>query len=160
MPVGVNRHRGGVQPVPGLVLALARLEARYLRRALAAQGLDDLRLAHAAVLVPLLAGDARAADLAGALGVSRQAVAQLVQSLEDGGYVVRVPDPDDGRAKRISITERGRAALVTVRALNRDLERSWVGHLGDQRLGDFRAALVDLLGDMGGRLAGDRQSEA
>lgn len=40
---------------------------------------------------------------------------RTVQQLQKSGYVTRVPDPDDGRAQRIQLTEAGRAAVGRVR---------------------------------------------
>ncbi|MCA9591617.1 MAG: winged helix DNA-binding protein, partial [Myxococcales bacterium] len=54
----------------------------------------------------------RLTTLADKLGVSKQAVAQLVDDLEAMGVMARVPDPDDGRAKRVVFTDKGRAAML------------------------------------------------
>ena len=43
-------------------------------------------------------------------GITQQSATYLVDYLESHGYVVRRPDPDDGRAQLISFTEKGRAA--------------------------------------------------
>ena len=129
---------------PGLVQVLARLGAEHQRRRMAARGTGHLRPVHTLVLVPLLAGGRRASDLADRLGVSRQAVAQVVAVLEAGGLVERRDDPDDARAKLIVLTAAGRAALRDVRAENQALERHWAGLIGEERLGEFRRTLADL----------------
>ena len=51
-------------------------------------------------------------DLAARVGVSKQAVGQLVDDLESMGVVERVPDPEDGRARRVRFTRRGFQALL------------------------------------------------
>ena len=77
--------------------------------------------------------------------MSRQAVAQVVATLERDGYVQRVTDPGDARAKLICLTPRGRAALRTMHASARALEESWRLRLGVERLDEFRATLLALL---------------
>jgi DNA-binding MarR family transcriptional regulator len=145
--------------LPALVHALARSDANRLRADFAEHGFAELRPAHAVVLAPLLGGGRRAADLADLLGVTRQAVAQVVADLEAGGYVRRLADPGDARAKLICLTARGRAALRAMRASRLAVEREWADRLGSQRLEDLRAALTQLLQAPGdhpsGSLLGD-----
>ncbi|MGW0945564.1 MarR family winged helix-turn-helix transcriptional regulator [Streptomyces sp. NPDC002623] len=57
----------------------------------------------------------RPGELAQRLGVEASHVTRTVQQLQKSGYVTRVPDPDDGRAQRIQLTEAGRAAIDRVR---------------------------------------------
>lgn len=57
----------------------------------------------------------RPGELAQRLGVEASHVTRTVQQLQKSGYVTRVPDPDDGRAQRIQLTEAGRAAVGRVR---------------------------------------------
>ncbi|HEV7317590.1 MAG TPA: MarR family transcriptional regulator [Ensifer sp.] len=56
-------------------------------------------------------GPCRCADIASALGFSPRTVTEAIDGLERDGMVVREPDPEDRRAKIISITDRGRVAL-------------------------------------------------
>ncbi|MER5200088.1 MarR family winged helix-turn-helix transcriptional regulator [Streptomyces sp. NPDC002755] len=57
----------------------------------------------------------RPGELAQRLGVEASHVTRTVQQLQKSGYVTRVPDPDDGRAQRIQLTEAGRGAVGRVR---------------------------------------------
>lgn len=131
--------------VPALVNMVAAAGAPHLRAAFAAAGLDGIRPAQAVVLVPLAIGGLHASDLADRLRVSRQAVAQAVTALERHGYVTRLPDPVDARARIIELTPRGRQALRVMRANALDLEKRWQQVLGEQRLGGFRETLIMLL---------------
>jgi DNA-binding MarR family transcriptional regulator len=131
--------------VPALVQLLARSRAERLRAEFAAAGLPGLRPAHAALLVPLLGGGRHASSLAAGLGVTRQAVAQVVATLERDGYVRRVTDPGDARAKLVCLTPRGRAALRTMYASAVATEDAWRQQLGAGRLAEFRATLLALL---------------
>ena len=65
--------------------------------------------------------------------MSRQAVAQVVTRLEQDGYLPRITDPGDARAKLICLTPRGRAALRTMRASARAVEDDWRERLGAER---------------------------
>jgi DNA-binding MarR family transcriptional regulator len=104
-----------------------------------------LRPVHALLLIPLLGGGRHAASLASDLGVTRQAVAQVVATLERDGYVQRVADPGDARAKLVCLTPQGRAALRTMRSSARALEDTWRQELGADRLAAFRETLLALL---------------
>jgi DNA-binding MarR family transcriptional regulator len=130
---------------PALVQLLARLGAERLRAEFAAQGMVGLRPVHALLLIPLLGGGRHAASLASELGVSRQAVAQVVATLERDGYVQRIADPGDARAKLVCLTPRGRAALRTMRSSALTVEETWRQELGADRLAAFRETLLTLL---------------
>ena len=107
--------------------------------------MTGLRPLHAVLLLPLLGGGRRASDLAETLGVTRQAVAQVVTRLEQDGYLTRITDPGDARAKLICLTPRGRAALRTMRASALAVEDEWRRRLGPDRLASLRDTLVTLL---------------
>ena len=77
--------------------------------------------------------------------MTRQAVAQVVATLERDGYVQRVADPGDARAKLICLTPRGRAALRTMQSSARAAEDAWRQRLGADRLAAFRETLLTLL---------------
>lgn len=131
--------------VPALVNLVAASGAPRLRAAFAAAGLDGIRPAQAVALVPLAAGGLHASDLADRLRVSRQAVAQGIASLERNGYVTRVTDPGDARARIIELTPRGRQALRVMRSNAVALEKRWAEVLGPRRLGELRETLEMLL---------------
>ena len=133
------------QTIPALVQLLARSGAERLRGEFAAQDMGGLRPLHALLLVPLLGGGRHASDLAETLGVSRQAVAQVVTRLELDGYLTRIADPGDARAKLVCLTPRGRAALRTMRATALAVEDEWRQRLGAERLAGFRDTLTTLL---------------
>ncbi|OBF91830.1 MarR family transcriptional regulator [Mycobacterium sp. 852002-51163_SCH5372311] len=131
--------------VPALVQLVAASRAPHLRAAFAAAGLDGIRPAQSVALVPLTAGGLHASDLADRLGVSRQAVAQAVAALERHGYVNRVADPADARARIIELTPRGRQALRVMRSSAMEMEKRWKQSLGERRLAKLRETLIMLL---------------
>lgn len=131
--------------MPALLQLVAASGGPRLRSAFAAAGLDGIRPAQAVVLVPLIAGGLHASDLADRLGVSRQAVAQAVTALERHGYVNRLPNPADARARIIELTARGRQALRVMRSNAVQLEKRWQQTLGEKRFGELRKTLQMLL---------------
>jgi DNA-binding MarR family transcriptional regulator len=131
--------------VPALVNWVAASGVPQLRAAFAAAGLDGIRPAQAAALVPLAAGGLHASDLADRLRVSRQAVAQAVAGLERHDYVTRMPHPADARARIIELTPRGRQALRVLRTNALDRQKRWEQTLGHQRLAELRETLQLLL---------------
>lgn len=139
----------GAQTTPALVQTLALSQAARVATGFADAGLTGLRPGHAQLLVPLLGGGRRVSELADHLGVTRQAVAQVVTSLVKGGYVVRVDDPRDGRAKVVELTAKGLIALRTMRQIALAVEQEWEARLGAGRLGELRTLLVTLLSDHG-----------
>lgn len=82
--------------------------------AIAASGLR-LEAAGVHVLGRLaLLGPVRLTELATALGLDPSSVSRQVSAVEKAGYVRREPDPSDGRATRLVLTEQGEAAAASV----------------------------------------------
>jgi DNA-binding MarR family transcriptional regulator len=128
-----------------LIGALLRVPAqaiqRRITRALNAAGFDGLSMPHMAVLQFPGPDGVRPGTLAERAGMSKQAMNRLLQSLEDLGYVVRSDAPDEGRARIVRFTKRGRAAYSEVLGILRNIEREWSAELGAE---DF-AQLKELL---------------
>ena len=61
-------------------------------------------------------GPVRLTELAAALGLDPSSVSRQVTAVERAGYVVREADPDDGRATRLVLTEKGHRAVDLVQA--------------------------------------------
>jgi len=135
----------GARPVPGLVQSLARVVTFHLRDDLADHDMAGVRSIHGPLLVQLLGGGRRAAELAETTGVSRQAMAQVIATLERDGYIERVADPGDSRAKLVCLTATGRAALRLMRSSNSALEDEWRARIGDDRLATLSEILTELL---------------
>lgn len=87
----------------------------------------------------------RLTELARRMGVSKQAVGQLVGDLEDFGVVERVPDPDDGRAKLVRFTHAGQRSLFDGLAMLGEFEDEMEQHLGARRMRALHSTLLDLL---------------
>ena len=92
------------------------MNERLLER-VAAAGFSDIRIAHTAVFQHVLDAGSRITELAVRAQLTKPTVVYLVNDLEAMGYAERVPDPGDGRAKLVRLTERGLAAREAGRAV-------------------------------------------
>ncbi len=88
------------------------LNDEALRRVREATGAPHIRAAHTALFPHIPFEGIRLTELAQRVGVTKQAVQQLVDELEAMGALARAADPADGRAKRIVWTELGKAGLL------------------------------------------------
>jgi DNA-binding MarR family transcriptional regulator len=104
-------------------------------------GYGDLRPGHGCVFGNIDPDGSRLTDLAERARMTKQSVGEVASDLEARGYVERVPDPNDGRAKIIRLTERGREAQIIGQALIDDLERDWGERFGADRVAALREAL-------------------
>jgi len=86
----------------------------------------------------------RPGELAEAAQLSKQTLGSILDQLERAGYVARIPDPADGRARLVTVTDRGRELVTLSLPVVRDIERSWARHLGPDRTRQLRAALTEL----------------
>jgi DNA-binding MarR family transcriptional regulator len=110
---------------------------------LAEEGFDDVRPAHGFAFQYLsVQGGATAVELAGHLGVTKQAAVQLVDELERRGYVERRPHPTDRRARVVVLAARGWACIERVVALWGEIENRWAALIGPGRLTALRDDLA------------------
>jgi DNA-binding MarR family transcriptional regulator len=87
----------------------------------------------------------RLTELASATNLSLSAMAELVDDLQQLGYVERKPDPSDGRAKLVCLTQQGWRAMRQGRTIIQAIERDWAARLGDNRFETLCLQLEDLL---------------
>ena len=99
-------------------------------RAIQDAGFDDWTLAQVRVFQRLAPDGSRLTDLADQVQMSKQSAGVLVDQLERLGYVRRVPDPTDGRARLIVIEERGRRAAEVAMATSTEILAEWKAFLG------------------------------
>lgn len=135
----------------GALLRIPREAAlRQVVAGLAAADFDDVRPAHFAVFQHIPPEGIRLTALADAALMTKQSMGYLVDDLEALGYVERVPDPTDRRAKVVRLTARGRAVEETVRQVIRQIEADWAARLGQEEylhLTRLLRALIALLED-------------
>ncbi len=111
---------------------------------LAAAGYDDFTPAQARVFQRIAPTGSRLTDLAEQAGITKQSAGFLVDQLERAGYVDRVPDPADGRARLVRIAERGALSVEASRRIVDEVEAEWTAHLGQLRMTQLRGILTDL----------------
>ena len=117
----------------GALLRIPREAAlRQVVEGLEAAGFGDVRPAHFTVFQHLPPEGMRLTDLAEAALLTKQSMGYLVDDLEALGYVQRVPEPGDRRAKLVRLTSRGRQVDDTVRSVIRQVEAEWAARLGEE----------------------------
>jgi DNA-binding MarR family transcriptional regulator len=126
-----------------LYIPYRAMEARVFK-ALWAAGYDDFTAAQARVFQRIAPGGSRLTDLAEQASITKQSAGFLVDQLERAGYVERVPDPSDARARLVRITERGREMLPLAATVVSEVETEWTEHLGKRRMGQLREILARL----------------
>jgi DNA-binding MarR family transcriptional regulator len=126
-----------------LFLPYRAMETRVFE-GLAAAGFDDVTRAQGRVFQRIAPEGSRLTDLAEQAGVTKQTAGFLVDQLESSGYVERVPDPADGRARLVRITERGARSVAASSKIVAEVESEWTAHLGAGRMAQLRAILTDL----------------
>ena len=126
-----------------LFLPYRALELRVFE-GLAAAGFADLTPAQARVFQRIAPGGSRVTDLAAQAGITKQSAGFLVDQLERGGYVERVPDPGDGRARLVQVADRGARSVEASRGIIAQVEAEWTAHLGERRMAQLRHILTDL----------------
>jgi DNA-binding MarR family transcriptional regulator len=106
-----------------------------------AAGYDDLNAAHVELWrYPGLDG-LRPSQLADHVGITKQSVNDLLGHLERHGYLGRVPDPADGRARVIRLTSKGRRLEETIHAEARAAQLQIAETLGPRRFAQLHSSL-------------------
>lgn len=124
-------------------IAFRDAETRVMT-ALAKAGYDDITVSQARVFARLGPDGTRIGDLAEQARVTKQTATATVDHLERAGYVERVPDPVDQRARLVRFAPRGLAACDVARVEEMAIERDWVAHLGPRAAQQLRSALERL----------------
>ena len=132
------------EPSLGVLLYIPyrHMEQRILR-AVAAAG-HEISLAQARVFQRIDPHGSRLTRIAESAQVSKQAAKFLVDQLERGGYVERVADPDDGRARMVRITARGYDVIRVATDEQKTIETEWIAHLGSPVTDELRRVLLQL----------------
>lgn len=129
-------------PNVGVLMFVAHraMEERVLA-ALRLAGFDDVTLAQGRVFARIGHGGTRLTDLAEMAQVTKQTAGFLVDRLADAGYVERVPDPSDARARLVRIADRGRVARECAARAVAEVEAEWQAHLGARDMDRLRSIM-------------------
>lgn len=120
-----------------------------LHTRLVASGYPDIPATHTIVFALVDTQGIRLSELAKRAQLTKQLVNYLVTAVEERGYVERLPDPRDGRAKIVRLTERGQQAALVGSEIIASIEREWAASLGPADMDELRSLLerlVDVLG--------------
>jgi DNA-binding MarR family transcriptional regulator len=127
-----------------LRLALSAFRTRMFE-AVRAAGYDDVQPGHLALFRYPSIANVRPGQLADESGASKQAVNDLLRQLEAKGYLGLEPDPLDARARRITLTPRGKKLQECIRAAAQDVAADWARTVGRERFAAVRKTLLDYI---------------
>jgi DNA-binding MarR family transcriptional regulator len=133
------------QPHVGVLMFIAHRSAENrILHAVQAAGYPDLTLAQARIAARIGPDGTRLSELAEQAQVAKQTATALVDRLERAGYVERVVDPADARARLVRIAPKGRKAVAIARTIEAEIDAEWTHHLGVRKMAQLRAALTEL----------------
>jgi DNA-binding MarR family transcriptional regulator len=131
-------------PASLLMFIASRSAANRIHEALKERGFDDVTIAQSRLMMGIDPDGTRLSVLAERAQIAKQTATALVDKLERAGYVERVADPTDGRARLVRMTARAKEAIPYARAEEERIEGEWREHLGAKRMQQLRDALSDL----------------
>jgi DNA-binding MarR family transcriptional regulator len=127
-----------------LCYIVARAMETRVIEAMVKAGYDDVTVAQGRLFARIGPNGNRITELAEQARVTKQTAGFLVDQLERAGYVRRVPDPTDARARLVQIAPRGEEAVKIARVVEAEVEAEWTRHLGKQATSQLRRALTRL----------------
>jgi len=129
------------RPLLPLLAEAKELVVNDLHRRLHEQGYDEIRPAHGCVFRFIEPTGTRLTVLAEQSGLTKQAVGEVADDLERLGYVERLADPLDGRAKLIRLTDRGARSRATAVRIMGEIEAEWAERHGEDAVATLREVL-------------------
>jgi len=134
----------------GILFALAfRCYVDHLHARLAEQGYTGIRSTFGPVLRALRDRPTGLTALAAELGVTKQAMARVVDDMRAAGLVEQTPDPADGRARVLSLTDRGTAMVSAAIAIGTAYEAQLAEQLGERQARALRDGLERIVAQSG-----------
>ncbi|MBA3807917.1 MAG: winged helix-turn-helix transcriptional regulator [Solirubrobacterales bacterium] len=134
-----------------LLTQLTRLFQTELFEKLVAAGLQDARVPHTHVTAYIKAEGSRLTELAAQARMTPPAMSELVDDLQRLGIVERRPDPSDGRAKLICLTDAGWQAMRIARSAIAEIEAEYARLVGTERFEQAAQTLELLLHEVDAR---------
>jgi DNA-binding MarR family transcriptional regulator len=116
-----------------------------LHEQLAERGWDDVRPAFGFVLLAARDAPTSSTEVAGIMGVTKQAASKVLDAMIEAGYLERAPQAHDRRQRPVQLTARGRSLLDAVESIYDDLEGEWASVVGDDELERLRRTLTRVL---------------
>jgi DNA-binding MarR family transcriptional regulator len=132
--------------MPALLRAARTTYGSAIRSALEEVGCADVPRNGVFVIGAIARTGSPLGEIIAALGVSKQAAGQLVDTLVLRGYLHRAPDPDDRRRMTVSLTDRGRLAAQASRLAIEDVDAEVTERVGADTIAATRAGLGAMIG--------------
>jgi DNA-binding MarR family transcriptional regulator len=144
-PRADSRSARASAPPPGIDAARLRVAVLRLSRRLRKHDLAGLTPSQLSTLSSVgQSGPVRLGDLAAAERIAPSTLTRLVSVLEERGYLVREPAPDDARAYLVTVTESGRDVLEQIRAEATNMLTDILATLSPAQLAALEAAMPAL----------------
>jgi DNA-binding MarR family transcriptional regulator len=121
-----------------------RVANERLHERFAESGHPDIRTPHGNVFAYLDDRGTRVSVLAERAQITKQSMAELVAHLERHGYVERIPDPDDRRAKLVRATRKGNELYAIAREFVAEVDGEWTRLLGKSKMRQLKSLLREL----------------
>jgi DNA-binding MarR family transcriptional regulator len=144
MTDGESGSRYDTLGIPGLLRRARKAYGNVVSQAFADAGFDDLPRNGAYVLARVYSDSSASGDLARDLGISKQAVSQLIDTMVMRGYLARTPDTEDRRRMLLSLTPRGEAAATVSWQAATEADTELASRLSADGIAALRAGLVTL----------------
>jgi DNA-binding MarR family transcriptional regulator len=133
------------QPHVGVLMFIAyRSAENRIIEAVQAAGYPELTLAQGRIAARIGPNGTRLSELAEQAQVAKQTATALVDRLERAGYVERVVDPADARARLVRFAPKGKKAVAIARAVEAEIDAEWTRHVGARKMAQLRAVLTEL----------------
>lgn len=142
-----DRQRNGVAPpaIGGLLRLAWQTHRDGLYERVTAAGFPDVTRAQFQLIRWPTIDGLRPSEVADSVGLSKQAVNDLLGELERNGYIERHPHPGDRRARLVRLTTRGEELQRTAHEISRALEAAWAATIGAKRFTALRSTLEDMV---------------
>lgn len=141
----------GTDALVALAASLRELANEFIVKSLVERGVKDILPAHGSVFAALFRKNPmHMSELASDIGRKKNTVTSLINTLEERGYCMRMPDPGDARAQLVHLTRRGKALRGVMEDISADLQdKLWEGVDEEDRQACVRV-LRAVIGNMGG----------
>jgi hypothetical protein len=129
---GERRHGERVVTLISLLRRTTQSMVEEISTRMATEGFPNCPPSFHPIFENLDPDGTRLTVLAARTGLTHQSVGEVVGELERRGFVERVPDPADGRARLVCLTAEGRrlvrTAVTVIAAIERDWTKRWREH--------------------------------
>ncbi len=113
-----------------------------LQASLEAAGWERMNRTRSMIMLSITVGINRPAQLARNMGISRQAIHQLLQGMKDEGFLELVPDPSDKRAKIVKFSAGSEGIRMAAQEAISSIELELEARIGKQTFENLKKALA------------------